>query len=588
MPDQSSNLIRSELDRLLESDFLRRSPSHLRLLRYLVERRLANDDGALREMSIGIEVFHRNPATYDPKNDPIVRVNVSRLRERLVKHYAMFEVPPQVRIDLPKGRYVPEFVALGARQLTAPRLLVLPFVSEGRDDALATLLFESTIGELQSVLQLLVLGSRSARAVADDEPLDSARRVNAQAVLSSRIVRLGGENGELYVHTMLLSAPYGHMMASKRYSRAADESDAAFVDRLSRQIRDDCLHAQADLLPGEYIAPPQRKGFAGVPREASDAFVQSRRASALGTADGHLQARNLLQSAIALAPDFAMAHAYLAATMGNLSMYEQVTPGEAWRVGSAASQRALALDPREPSAYLNLAADKIYYEYDFPAARSLLLTARKLAPRHPGVHMLMGTTASYCGELAQALGHLDAAQEVDPLFPAIRANRGVAYYFAGQFDEANRVFVELLTEYPQRTSTRVSLANSLAMCGAYEAARAELNAVIEHDPDDAGARLSLAVVTAREGDRRQAKKIVSAVRASSDIEKTNPSALAGVHAQLGETGEAIKWLTAAADAHEGGFAEAQVDPLLTPLVGQQAFLALLARFGLTARQASAR
>lgn len=140
MTEQSGHLIRSELDRLLDSDFLRRSPSRLRLLRCLVERRLANDDGALREMSIGIEVFHRNPATYDPKSDPIVRVNVSRLRERLVKHYAMFEAPPQVRIDLPKGRYVPEFVELGARQLAAPRLLVLPFVREGRDDALATLL----------------------------------------------------------------------------------------------------------------------------------------------------------------------------------------------------------------------------------------------------------------------------------------------------------------------------------------------------------------------------------------------------------------------------------------------------------------
>jgi tetratricopeptide (TPR) repeat protein len=272
--------------------------------------------------------------------------------------------------------------------------------------------------------------------------------------------------------------------------------------------------------------------------------------------------------------------------MGNLSMYEQVTPEEAWRIGGAASRRALAIDPLEPGAYLNLAADKIYYEYDFPAARELLLTARKLAPRHPGVHMLMGTAASYCGELAQALDHLDAAQEVDPLFPAIRANRGVAYYFAGQFDGANRVFLELLTEYPQRTSTRVSLANSLALCGALDAARSELNAVIEHDPDDSGARLSLAVVTAREGDKRQARKIVNAVRAGSDIEKTNPSALAGVYAQLGETEDAMKWLNTAADAHEGGFAEVQVDPLLTPLVGSEAFHALLARFGLTSRQAT--
>ena len=57
-----------------------------------------------------------------------------------------------------------------------------------------------------------------------------------------------------------------------------------------------------------------------------------------------------------------MAHAYLAATMGNLSMYEQVTPEEAWRIGSAASRRALEIDPLEPGAHLNLAADKIHYE----------------------------------------------------------------------------------------------------------------------------------------------------------------------------------------------------------------------------------
>ena len=376
MIEAGDGLIRSELQRLLDSDLLRRSPSHLRLLRYLVERRLAHDDGALREMSIGIEVFHRNPATYDPKSDPIVRVNVSRLRERLVKHYAMFDSPPQVRIELPKGRYVPEFVALGARQLTAPRLLVLPLVSEGRDDALATLLFESIIGELQSVLQLLVLGARSARAVADDAPLDSARRTNAQAVLSSRMVRV---DNELHVHTMLLSAPYGHVMASKRYQRMQDEADAGFVDRLSRQIRDDCLHTQADLLPGEYVAPPQRKGFSDVSREASDAFLQARRVSALGTAEGHQQARRLLQSTIELAPDFAMAHALMAAIMGNLSMYEQVTPEEAWRIGGAASRRALAIDPLEPGAYINLAADKIYYEYDFPVASDMLLKARNVS-----------------------------------------------------------------------------------------------------------------------------------------------------------------------------------------------------------------
>ena len=132
-----------------------------------------------------------------------------------------------------------------------------------------------------------------------------------------------------------------------------------------------------------------------------------------------------------------------------------------------------------------------------------------------------------------------------------------------------------------------SLANSLTLCGAFEAARGELNAVIEHDPDDASARLALAVLTARDGDKRQARKIVNSVRASGgkgDIEKTNPSSLAAVYAQLGERDEAMKWLALAADSHEGGFAEVQVDPLLAPLRDVEAFHALLATYRLIAKQ----
>ena len=87
---QSDSLNRHELDRLLARDLLRRSPSHLWRLPYLVERSLANDHGALHEMSIGIEVFNRNHATFEPKTESFVRVNVSRLRERLAKHPAMW------------------------------------------------------------------------------------------------------------------------------------------------------------------------------------------------------------------------------------------------------------------------------------------------------------------------------------------------------------------------------------------------------------------------------------------------------------------------------------------------------------------
>ncbi len=95
---------------MVDSDALRRAPSHMRLLRYLVEKRIAGDAPALRETPIALEVFRRDPATYDSRRDPIVRVTVCRLRARLASHYAGCEMPPMLRIVLPKGRYAPEFV----------------------------------------------------------------------------------------------------------------------------------------------------------------------------------------------------------------------------------------------------------------------------------------------------------------------------------------------------------------------------------------------------------------------------------------------------------------------------------------------
>lgn len=60
----------------------RGSPRHRALLRWLVDRRLADDLGALKESVIAVEVFGRAPARFDPRTDTIVRVEARRLRAR--------------------------------------------------------------------------------------------------------------------------------------------------------------------------------------------------------------------------------------------------------------------------------------------------------------------------------------------------------------------------------------------------------------------------------------------------------------------------------------------------------------------------
>ncbi len=56
-PPPTASQVREELDRLLGDVTFRRAPSHSRLLRYLVERKMVGDDGALCEAEIAMAVL---------------------------------------------------------------------------------------------------------------------------------------------------------------------------------------------------------------------------------------------------------------------------------------------------------------------------------------------------------------------------------------------------------------------------------------------------------------------------------------------------------------------------------------------------
>ena len=85
----------------------RGSPRHRALLRHLVARALNDEQAALKETVIAVEVFGRPAASFDPKLDTIVRVEARRLRARLSKYYRTDGRDTSIRIELPVGSYVP-------------------------------------------------------------------------------------------------------------------------------------------------------------------------------------------------------------------------------------------------------------------------------------------------------------------------------------------------------------------------------------------------------------------------------------------------------------------------------------------------
>lgn len=100
--------IQAQTEALLCTQGWRQAPRQRRLLQHIVQASLAGDARQLRGEALGRNVFDRGP-DFDPTIDPIVRVEVGRLRSKLLAHYAGEGANDPVRIDVPKGAYVATF-----------------------------------------------------------------------------------------------------------------------------------------------------------------------------------------------------------------------------------------------------------------------------------------------------------------------------------------------------------------------------------------------------------------------------------------------------------------------------------------------
>ncbi|WP_213806459.1 hypothetical protein [Granulicella sp. dw_53] len=78
---------------------------------------ISNRADAINEQRIGIEVYGRSP-NYDPAVDGIVRSHATRLRQKLESYFSTEGAHEAMRIEIPRGGYVPRFYTLESE---APR-----------------------------------------------------------------------------------------------------------------------------------------------------------------------------------------------------------------------------------------------------------------------------------------------------------------------------------------------------------------------------------------------------------------------------------------------------------------------------------
>ena len=105
--ESNQKAISHQLELILASPDLNATQQQIDLLKF-VNHALACKGLEIKEYSVATEVFGRRPY-FNPRIDPIVNIQIDLLRRRLARYYKNTGKNDPIRIDIPKGTYVPVF-----------------------------------------------------------------------------------------------------------------------------------------------------------------------------------------------------------------------------------------------------------------------------------------------------------------------------------------------------------------------------------------------------------------------------------------------------------------------------------------------
>src|SRR5215471_4344639 len=111
-PVDADQPYRDQLTRVLTSATFQQGDRLKRFLTFIVGEALAGRRNELKEYVIGVQVFGKEDS-FDPRTDPIVRVQARRLRAKLVRYYREEGRADEMIVELPKGGYAPVFKRRG-------------------------------------------------------------------------------------------------------------------------------------------------------------------------------------------------------------------------------------------------------------------------------------------------------------------------------------------------------------------------------------------------------------------------------------------------------------------------------------------
>jgi len=350
---------RASLAMLLASPLFAGSPRQQRFLDYLVTNTLAGNADRLKGYTIAVEVFDRKE-DFDPSLDAIVRVEATRLRNKLREYYDTLGKQDRVRIDFPKGGYTLEIslqahnvsvAAAGSAPVNAPRfiedrpsLAVLPFANIGVDNTKEYFtdgVVDSLISMLSRLSGLFVISRQSSFAYKNTAKTSKeiAAELGVRYLLEGSVQHAGNQ---VRVTAQLVDALNGGQVWSERYDRELKDI-FTLQDELTQSIVS-VLQIKLDGAEAAFFGVQATKSV-----EAHDYLLQAIAAHRKYTEKTTNEAVALYNKVLALDSNYAAAHAWLARSLA-LAWSQKWNP-DIKILDSALlhAERAVELDPQ--SAY---------------------------------------------------------------------------------------------------------------------------------------------------------------------------------------------------------------------------------------------
>ena len=310
--------------------------------------------------------------------------------------------------------------------------------------------------------------------------------------------------------------------------------------------------------------------------QASQLFVSGW--SALTRPGGGTLRRGLeqLEQAVAIDPQFALAHACVASGYALLGVFGLAPPRDVFPRARDAALAALAADATLADAHAQLGHIYTMFEFDFAAADACYRRALDLNPNCLAAFHYMGLQAMCAGNFEEAFRHLRCAQAIEPLAPNISANIAMGHYYAGQYHQAIAQAEATLDLAPQFGHAQSVLARSWLRLGDVERALALFGS---RSGVTIGSAADVPAAEALAGRFSESRGLLDDLLAARGRRYVSAFDIATVYAAQDDVSAALDWLERAVVERAQPICALAVDPAFKHLRQEPRFRAILAELG---------